>query len=63
MVLPLAGDLIIVAVDLLFLQKAVTLGTEVHEHGLKAGLDAGDHTFVNAAVKDFPSGTFDVKLF
>ena len=49
--------------NLLLLQETVTLDAEFHEHGLKAGFDAGDHTFINAAVKNFPGRIFDVKFF
>ncbi len=53
----------IVAVDFLFLEKAVSFGAVVNECCLKTWFDSGDNTFIDIAMGNFSGGTFDMEFF
>ena len=48
--LPLSGVQKVIAVDLIFLQETMPLGTVIDKDRLKTGFDAGDDSFVNVPV-------------
>jgi len=56
------GALPVGAGDFLEGKKAVAILAVIDEHRLEAGLDAGDHRFVDVAFALFAAGSFDVEI-